>query len=43
MAAHLLSLLFAQHLRPVPVGLITVCLGGVYLIWFLIRESNRTR
>jgi iron complex transport system permease protein len=26
--------------RPVPVGLITVCLGGIYLIWLLIRESR---
>ncbi|MET0416854.1 MAG: iron chelate uptake ABC transporter family permease subunit, partial [Actinoplanes sp.] len=29
--AHLLSLLVAQAYRPVPVGLITVCLGGSYL------------
>jgi iron complex transport system permease protein len=25
----------------VPVGLITVCLGGLYLIWLLIRETRR--
>ncbi|MGP9537362.1 FecCD family ABC transporter permease [Brachybacterium sp. AOP43-C2-M15] len=39
-AAHLLSLLIAQAYRPVPVGLITVCLGGVYLIRLLVRESR---
>jgi iron complex transport system permease protein len=39
--AHLLSLLIAQSYRPVPVGLITVCLGGGYLIWLLIREANQ--
>lgn len=40
-AAHLLSLLVAQAYRPVPVGLITVCLGGFYLIWLIIRETRR--
>jgi iron complex transport system permease protein len=40
-AAHLISLLIAQAYRPVPVGLITVCLGGGYLIWLLIREANQ--
>ncbi|GAA4208599.1 iron chelate uptake ABC transporter family permease subunit [Streptosporangium oxazolinicum] len=39
--AHLLSLLIAQAYRPVPVGLITVCLGGCYLIWLLIRETRQ--
>ncbi|WP_430782683.1 FecCD family ABC transporter permease [Actinoplanes sp. G11-F43] len=39
--AHLLSLLIAQAYRPVPVGLITVCLGGLYLIQLLIRETRR--
>ncbi|QFG25313.1 iron chelate uptake ABC transporter family permease subunit [Actinomadura sp. WMMB 499] len=39
--AHLLSLLIAQAYRPVPVGLITLCLGGGYLIWLLIRETNQ--
>ncbi|MEU4835541.1 iron chelate uptake ABC transporter family permease subunit [Streptosporangium sp. NPDC023615] len=39
--AHLLSLLVAQAYRPVPVGLITVCLGGGYLIWLLIRETHQ--
>ncbi|AVJ18694.1 iron ABC transporter permease [Serratia sp. MYb239] len=24
-----------------PVGVLTVCLGGIYLIWLLIRESRR--
>ncbi len=40
-AAHFLSLTLAQVYRPIPVGLITVCLGGVYLIWLLIRETRR--
>lgn len=41
-AAHTLSLGIAQVYRPVPVGLITVCLGGIYLIWLLIRETRKT-
>lgn len=40
-AAHLLSLLVAQAYRPVPVGLITVCLGGIYLLVLIVRESRR--
>lgn len=40
-AAHLLSLLIAQAYRGVPVGLVTVCLGGLYLIHLLIRETRR--
>lgn len=40
-AAHLLSLVIAQFYRPIPVGLITVCVGGLYLIWLLIRETRR--
>lgn len=40
-AAHFLALLIAQFYRPIPVGLITVCLGGLYLIRLLIRESRR--
>lgn len=39
--AHASSLALAQAFRPVPVGLITVCLGGLYLIWLLIRETRR--
>lgn len=39
--AHLLALVIAQFYRPIPVGLITVCLGGLYLIWLLIREARR--
>ncbi|GLY30721.1 iron chelate uptake ABC transporter family permease subunit [Kineosporia sp. NBRC 101731] len=39
--AHVASLLIAQAYRPIPVGLITVCLGGLYLIWLLIRETRR--
>lgn len=39
-AAHLFSLAIAQVYRPVPVGLVTVCLGGIYLLWLLIRETR---
>ena len=37
--------LIAQHLVPVtvPVGVVTVVLGGGYLVWLLMRETNRTR
>lgn len=34
----------AQHALPgttVPVGAVTVCLGGMYLLWLLIRETGR--
>ncbi|MEU9335649.1 iron chelate uptake ABC transporter family permease subunit [Streptomyces sp. NPDC048290] len=40
--AHAVSLAIAQAYRPVPVGLITVCLGGLYLIRLLIRETRRS-
>lgn len=36
--------LLAQHAIPevnLPVGAVTVCLGGAYLVWLLIRESRR--
>lgn len=39
--AHLLSLVVAALYRPVPVGLITVCVGGLYLMWLLVREARR--
>ncbi|MER5491703.1 FecCD family ABC transporter permease [Streptomyces sp. NPDC002454] len=39
--AHASSLAIAQAYRPVPVGLITVCFGGLYLIRLLIRETRR--
>lgn len=39
--AHAASLAIAQAYRPVPVGLITVCVGGLYLIRLLIRETRR--
>lgn len=41
-AAQFLNLLVASFYRPVPVGLITVALGGIYLIWLLIKETRRT-
>lgn len=40
-AAQYLSLLAGQLYRPIPVGLITVCVGGLYLIWLLIRETRK--
>lgn len=39
--AHLVSLLLAQHMKAVPVGLVTVCIGGLYLIALLVREARR--
>lgn len=40
-SAQLLTLMIANVYRPIPVGLITVCVGGLYLIWLLIRETHR--
>lgn len=37
-AAQLTALVFAQLYRPIPVGLITISVGGLYLIWLLLRE-----
>lgn len=34
----------AQHAfapTQLPVGLVTVCLGGIYLVWLLIRQARR--
>lgn len=34
----------AQHALPgrvLPVGVVTVCIGGSYLVWLLIREARR--
>lgn len=42
-SAYLLSLVISQIYRPIPVGLITVCLGGVYMIWLLIRQARTQR
>lgn len=39
--AHLLSLLLARAGKAIPVGLITVCVGGLYFIWLLVREARR--
>lgn len=40
----LASDIVAQHVIPVPipVGVVTVVLGGMYLVWLLIREARRT-
>ncbi|MFT3943949.1 MAG: iron chelate uptake ABC transporter family permease subunit [Ancrocorticia sp.] len=39
-SAQLLVLVISHFYRPLPVGLVTVCVGGLYLIWLLIRESR---
>ncbi|MGO1885625.1 MAG: FecCD family ABC transporter permease [Citricoccus sp.] len=40
-AAHLLSLVIDLFYEPVPVGLLTVCLGGLYLLWLLFSEARK--
>lgn len=40
-AANLLALALSLLYKPVPVGLVTVCVGGLYLIWLLIREARK--
>ncbi|MEZ4564640.1 MAG: iron chelate uptake ABC transporter family permease subunit [Thermomicrobiales bacterium] len=40
-AAYLLSVMLAEVFRPIPVGLITISLGGAYLIGLLVRETRR--
>lgn len=40
-AAHLLSLIISTFYRTIPVGLLTVSIGGCYMIWLLIREARR--
>ena len=37
--------LIAQHVIPltVPVGVVTVTLGGAYLLWLLVHEIRRNR
>jgi len=39
--AHFLSLVIAHFYRSIPVGLLTVSVGGIYMIWLLIREARR--
>ena len=39
--AHLFSLVVAERYASIPVGLHTVCFGGSYLIWLLLREARR--
>lgn len=39
--AHLTSLVIASFYRTIPVGLLTVCIGGCYMIWLIIRETRR--
>ena len=41
-AAQLCSALASSNNRPVPVGLITVSVGGLYLIYLLVREGRRS-
>lgn len=41
----LVSDLVSQHVIPltVPVGVVTVVFGGIYLVWLLVREARRTK
>lgn len=39
--AYLISRLLARYFRPVPVGIVTVCVGGCYFIWLLVSETRR--
>lgn len=39
--AHLLSLIISSFYRTIPVGLLTVSIGGCYMIWLLLRETRR--
>jgi len=41
----LASDLVAQHVIPLtlPVGVVTVVFGGIYLVWLLVREARRTK
>lgn len=39
--SHLLSVLLARSGKAIPVGLITVCVGGLYFIWLLVQDSRR--
>ncbi len=39
-AGHMSTVAISQTYHPVTVGLITVCLGGTYMIWLLIREAR---
>nr|WP_231911059.1 iron chelate uptake ABC transporter family permease subunit [Corynebacterium suranareeae] len=39
--AHLLSLIISSFYRSIPVGLLTVSIGGCYMIWLLLRETRR--
>lgn len=41
-AAQLCSVLASSSNRPVPVGLITVSVGGLYLMYLLVREGRRS-
>ncbi|KAA9393738.1 iron-enterobactin ABC transporter permease [Kocuria coralli] len=40
-AAHAIAVLSAMWFLPIPVGLVTVCIGGTYFIILLIREARR--
>ncbi|KQB83974.1 FecCD family ABC transporter permease [Corynebacterium lowii] len=40
-AAYVASLVISRLFQPIPVGLITVCLGGAYMMWLLIRQVPR--
>ncbi|GGG24656.1 hypothetical protein GCM10007304_43130 [Rhodococcoides trifolii] len=40
MAAHFTALLTASFYRAIPVGLVTMCIGGVYFIYLLVRGAR---
>ncbi|WP_037145120.1 FecCD family ABC transporter permease [Rhodococcoides fascians] len=40
MVAHFLSLTIEQYYRAVPVGLVTVCIGGLYFIYLLVKGAK---
>lgn len=42
-SAHLVSLVIGMLYRRIPVGLLTLTLGGIYLIWLIIHETRRSR
>ncbi|MFT4136525.1 FecCD family ABC transporter permease [Microbacterium sp.] len=42
-AADVLSVTSTVFVSAIPVGLVSLCLGGVYLAWLLVRETRRSR
>lgn len=42
MSAHFLSLTIESFYRPIPVGLLTVVIGGLYFIYLLVRGARES-